>query len=63
VTQNLTGKFDHELEVRYVPVLSNGIALFFVVGWVMAWATDGYGLNETAINGMIEGIPYFSGWP
>jgi hypothetical protein len=56
-------KFEHELEVRYVPVLSNGIALTFVVGRVMAGTTDRYGLDETTINGMIEGIPYLSGWP
>jgi hypothetical protein len=56
-------KFDHKLEVWYVPVLSNGVALSFVVGRVMAGTTDRYGLDEMTINGMIEGIPYLSGWP
>jgi hypothetical protein len=56
-------KFDNELEVRYVPVLSNGIALFFVVDRVTAWTTDRYGLDETTVNGLIEDVPYFSGWP
>lgn len=56
-------KLGHELEVRYVPVLSDVIALFFVIGRVMAWTTDRYGLDDTTVNGMIEGIPYFSGRP
>jgi len=57
------GRWVGYMEFRYVPVLSNGIAFLFVVGRVMAWTTDGYGLDDTTVNGMVEGVPYFSGWP
>jgi hypothetical protein len=56
-------KFHYELEFRYAPVISNDIALCFVVGRVMAWTSDRYGLDETTVNGLIEGVPYCLGWP